>query len=111
MRKRNIEAERRWENKRRAYRNWRHNGHYLLVIQERGGECVDCGEDNPILLCFDHVGEKTKTVSAYRTLAGMRSEAEKCVIRCYNCHRMKTWVYREYPYAERRRARLGIGVA
>jgi hypothetical protein len=57
--------------------------------------CVDCGEDNPIVLEFDHVrGEKSYNVgwlinknNSLNTLIG---EVEKCDVRCANCHRIKT---------------------
>lgn len=56
--------------------------------------CVDCGENDPIVLDFDHTHNKTCNVSFL--IAGRWSwenilkEIEKCVIRCANCHRRKT---------------------
>jgi protein-arginine kinase activator protein McsA len=57
--------------------------------------CVDCGEDNPIVLEFDHVkGKKRKSVSLLvcdgLSIAGIVEEIEKCEVRCANCHRIKT---------------------
>lgn len=57
--------------------------------------CVDCGEDNPIVLEFDHVrGTKVDAVAllvkdgyGWETIM---SEIEKCDVRCANCHRIKT---------------------
>lgn len=57
--------------------------------------CVDCGEDDPIVLDFDHVGtDKIQNVSDMVTecfsLAAIKKEISKCEIRCANCHRRKT---------------------
>jgi hypothetical protein len=56
--------------------------------------CVDCGERDPAVLDFDHVGEKRELVSALvaRAATWRRIEAEiaQCEIRCANCHRRVT---------------------
>ena len=56
--------------------------------------CVDCGEDNPILLDFDHIGEKTKAVSGMidnnNSWERILGEIAKCEVRCVACHRLKT---------------------
>jgi 5-methylcytosine-specific restriction endonuclease McrA len=56
--------------------------------------CVDCGEDDPIVLDFDHVGEKSfgiaSAVQRSMNLDKVRAEIAKCEIRCANCHRRKT---------------------
>lgn len=72
-------------------------GRRLLVLQERGGACVDCGYDNPLALEFDHRDPMTKTrdVCACFSLASIRREAALCDVRCANCHRVKTWYARE----------------
>ncbi len=56
--------------------------------------CVDCGESNPLVLEFDHIGEKIADISTmvrnglpWSTIAG---EIAKCEPRCANCHRRKT---------------------
>jgi len=59
--------------------------------------CTDCGEDDPVVLDFDHVNPKKK----FKKVAGMLSghyswesvlrEIQKCEIRCANCHRRKTY--------------------
>ena len=57
--------------------------------------CVDCGEDNVIVLEFDHVrGRKEADVSTL-TRAGadwpvIEAEIAKCDVRCANCHRRRT---------------------
>lgn len=58
--------------------------------------CVDCGESDPVVLEFDHVrGKKFKGIS-FLCSAGykieiIKAEIEKCVVRCANCHRRKTF--------------------
>jgi hypothetical protein len=105
---RNPEAVRavkqRWRNKHKtdtAIRNlwarWRRTARRLLVIQELGGKCVDCGEDYPLFLEFDHQEPSTKehNVCGRGSLISIRKEASKCVLRCSNHHRLKTWIYED----------------
>lgn len=56
--------------------------------------CVDCGEADIMVLDFDHLGNKTKAVSAMLRDNGNKKrileEIAKCEVRCANCHRRKT---------------------
>lgn len=57
--------------------------------------CVDCKEDDPIVLDFDHVrGKKKERISQLVTqnysLNVIKKEVAKCEVRCANCHRRKT---------------------
>jgi hypothetical protein len=56
--------------------------------------CVDCGEDNPVVLEFDHVGDKTSNVadliSQRSSVSRLKNEMSRCEVRCANCHRIKT---------------------
>lgn len=57
--------------------------------------CIDCGEDNPIVLDFDHVrGTKRSDVAQLASqgygLTKVKREIAKCEVRCANCHRIKT---------------------
>lgn len=57
--------------------------------------CVDCDEDNPLCLTFDHVrGEKKFNISkAFSTCVRteiVMEEIKKCEVRCANCHFKKT---------------------
>lgn len=54
--------------------------------------CVDCGEDNPVVLEFDHMGEKKLAISQMQNYKWetILEEINKCLIRCANCHRIKT---------------------
>jgi len=62
---------------------------------KRMHNCVDCGEDNPVVLDFDHVkGYKRGNISDMArwsySLETIKEEIRKCEIRCANCHRKKT---------------------
>lgn len=57
--------------------------------------CTDCGNDDPRVIEFDHLGDKLMDISVMvgsgygwpRILA----EMEKCDPVCANCHRIRTW--------------------
>jgi hypothetical protein len=57
--------------------------------------CIDCGEDDPVVLDFDHVrGEKKYNIAQMvrsLTLPIVLEEIAKCDVRCANCHRRKTY--------------------
>lgn len=76
---------------------WRRLGRLLLVKQELGGRCVDCGQDYPLFLEFDHKDGSTKEriVTTGGSVDRMRKEASKCELRCANCHNLKTWINKE----------------
>lgn len=65
--------------------------HYLTQ-----NPCVQCGEQNPILLDFDHLEPKTKTKSVSQMVSEgwswikISKEIKKCQILCVRCHRLKT---------------------
>lgn len=58
--------------------------------------CVACGEDDPIVLEFDHIDRRDKSASVSAillkgcTLDDVKEEIAKCQILCANCHRKKT---------------------
>lgn len=58
--------------------------------------CADCGENDPVVLDFDHAEPGSKRLDVanmiQRRWAWARIEAEiaKCVVRCANCHRRRT---------------------
>lgn len=61
--------------------------------------CADCGNDNPVVLEFDHVrGSKRYDVSTMArsgwSWRRILQEIAKCEIRCANCHRIRTAVQR-----------------
>lgn len=59
--------------------------------------CIDCGNTNPIVLEFDHIDGTSKEnnvctmVGNGYKLERIVAEIEKCVVRCANCHRIKTY--------------------
>lgn len=57
--------------------------------------CVDCGENHPVKLQFDHVSgikvaNVSQMISGLRPLSVIINEIAKCEVRCANCHMMKT---------------------
>ena len=68
----------------------------LLEAKLARGGCADCSliatEENSVVFDFDHTGQKVMNVSKMTTMSTERFEAEiaKCVLRCSNCHRLKT---------------------
>lgn len=61
-----------------------------------GKQCMDCGENNILVLEFDHIlGEKKMaviTMAANRlgNKEAIKAEIEKCEIVCSNCHTIRT---------------------
>jgi hypothetical protein len=65
-----------------------------LLLYFEGHPCKDCGEDNPIVLEFDHqkdkrgnVGDLLRKGSSWERIL---EEIEKCEVVCANCHRKRT---------------------
>jgi len=59
--------------------------------------CVDCNEQNPIKLEFDHIkGKKIANISKMMegrsrySIRDIELEIRKCEVRCAGCHRIKT---------------------
>jgi hypothetical protein len=58
--------------------------------------CVDCGVSDIRVLEFDHINPKRKIAAVAilarngYPLARVIAEVEKCLVRCANCHRIKT---------------------
>jgi hypothetical protein len=73
----------------RVLRNWS----VVRSVMEAGA-CVDCGNDDIMVLEFDHVARKTAPISrAIRneySLARLSRELDACELRCANCHRLRT---------------------
>ena len=58
--------------------------------------CVDCGESDLLVLEFDHVRGNKKSTVMMLVRAGysvdvIQREISKCVVRCANCHKRKTY--------------------
>jgi len=60
------------------------------LVKDFGGGCQTCGYNKCMeALHFHHVDPKTKTIGVARLAVGrarMKSEAEKCILLCANCH-------------------------
>ncbi len=67
---------------------------YVYDLAKTKG-CIDCSENDPIVLDFDHVrGSKVmnigRMVPQNCSFATLQEELAKCEVRCSNCHRRKT---------------------
>jgi hypothetical protein len=65
---------------------------YLLDFF-RSHPCMDCGERDPLVLEFDHQGDKLFNISKGlrdRSWQSVLDEIAKCDVVCANCHRRRT---------------------
>jgi protein-arginine kinase activator protein McsA len=70
--------------------------------------CADCGEDDPVVLEFDHLRDKIRNVSGLvrrDNLSAVQREVEKCEVVCANCHRRRTYERQGSVRSTWRRAR------
>ncbi len=77
------------------------NIYWLRDIKAKHG-CKDCKDiTNPVLLDFDHMDDKSFTISRMigMSQANLSREVAKCEIVCSNCHRVRTQV-RKYKTLE-----------
>ena len=61
--------------------------------------CIDCGYNaHPAALDIDHMEGKTANISSLKSIAAVEAEIarHKCVVRCANCHRIKSWETRTW---------------
>jgi hypothetical protein len=72
-----------------------------LVMKRRlvnylGGKCIDCGYSTHLAaLDFDHIEPSKKLYNISRLITqldylDLLEEVKKCVLRCANCHRVRT---------------------
>jgi len=65
---------------------------YLIeFFRER--PCVDCDETDPLVLEFDHIGQKSFNISVGirgHKWQSVLDEIERCEVVCANCHRRRT---------------------
>lgn len=75
-------------------KRYKKNSRQFLWDYLKEHPCVDCGENDPIVLEFDHFRDKEYNVSnmIHRAISinKIKLEISKCTIRCANCHRRKT---------------------
>ena len=65
--------------------------------------CIDCGyRAHPAALDIDHMEGKTANISSLKSVAAVQAEIarHKCVVRCANCHRIKSWETRTWERHE-----------
>lgn len=57
-----------------------------------GHPCIDCGENDIVVLEFDHREDKSYNIASMfrRSTERLKEEINKCDVRCANCHRRKT---------------------
>jgi hypothetical protein len=82
--KRRLESQRRYRIRNREY----------IIEYLRTHACVDCGESDPVVLDFDHIGHKETEVSNVSrcafSLSRLKLEISHCEVRCARCHRRRT---------------------
>jgi hypothetical protein len=64
-----------------------------LIEFFRTHPCLDCGETDPVVLEFDHLGDKAFSIGQalpYRNWQSILEEIAKCDVVCANCHRRRT---------------------
>jgi hypothetical protein len=75
--------------------DWRIRRHLEWIYNVLGrSKCEDGGIADPLVLEFDHLGLKRKSVMTMvwegHCMETIEREMSKCEIRCANCHRRKT---------------------
>jgi HNH endonuclease len=74
----------------------------LLFLRDylREHPCVACGESDPVVLDFHHVGQKTAGVVQLAgrecAIAVLEEEIAACEVQCANCHRRQTIIDQEH---------------
>jgi hypothetical protein len=93
--------------------SWRAVMQHKLLSYLSRHPCVDCGEDDPVVLEFDHIDPTTKMFEVSILMkrrvgwCRVRTEIEKCVVRCANCHRRRTAI--QFGWRKLLSARSSIG--
>jgi hypothetical protein len=65
----------------------------FLIEFFRERPCVDCDETDPLVLEFDHIGQKNFSISVGirgHKWQSVLDEIERCEVVCANCHRRRT---------------------
>lgn len=77
----------------------KNNERYKVVFYDfiygylKKNPCVDCGEENIIVLEFDHISDnKSYDISDMQkhSIKAVQLEIDKCEVVCTNCHRIRT---------------------
>lgn len=80
----------------RGYRE-KYRNKYRVHIYEylKTHPCTDCGISDPVVLEFDHVGDKKFGIGVALSNGGvtieeLQNEMRKCEVVCANCHKRRT---------------------
>ena len=79
--------------KTRNAKNLRERNLRFLVDYLKSHPCVDCGEDDFIVLEFDHQHSKIGNISNMKnncSLETLKNEIAKCEVVCANCHNRRS---------------------
>ena len=112
----NREQQRIWWNKNkteqqeRVKKNRNRLQDVVLGVKE-SNKCFICEEQNPMVLDFDHLENKTESISEMVRIGvkpeTIKNEITKCRILCSNCHRIKThiennsYIFKKYETDQR----------
>lgn len=71
----------------------RNRSHIWSILEK--SPCIDCSNPDPRVLQFDHVDASTKDMDVANMLSDysierIDEEIAKCVVRCANCHIIRT---------------------
>lgn len=82
-----------YNEKMRAYMLERYHRRRAEFVSEWGGKCIDCGTTDS--LEFDHADASSKLLDVGKlftsyTDSKIRAELDKCVLRCTDCHIIKS---------------------
>lgn len=86
----------------------------------KNNPCIDCGESRVACLQFDHLDPSTKKYNIGHAIKNrvaiktLQDEIDKCVIRCANCHAIRTaydqgWYARIDEHDENLNEKLFLG--
>jgi hypothetical protein len=69
--------------------------HLWMASYLKEHPCVDCGNDDILVLEFDHIEDNKEhnvgtLLKNYLNLEKVKNEVAKCEVRCVNCHRKIT---------------------
>jgi len=80
------------------HKKWRHfrrrvKGLYtrLELIRLMGSRCVHCGEDDPVVLTFDHVKDDGFTERKGERVSVVKKNPERFQLLCHNCNWRKEY--------------------
>ena len=97
-----LYAKTHYKNNREKYidRAKKNNRKYKEIIRQvvvnylKSHPCIDCGENDIVVLDFDHRSKKNFNIAGVcnRSIVSVKrllKEIEKCDVRCSNCHRRR----------------------